>query len=79
MNFIDDKREGVHESTKYAFDVLSILLGDSMPKPKEVPIKLQLSYEELFKIEDNTDNENVDQEEKGEESRKQSSVSKKGA
>ena len=64
--FIDNKTEGIHQSTKYAFDVLSILLGESMPKPKEIPIVLQVAYEELVEI--NTqeeDEEEYHEEEEG--------------
>ena len=45
--FVDNKTEGILQSTKYAFDVLSILLGESMPIPKEVPIVLHIAYEDI--------------------------------
>ena len=64
VRFIDDQTtEGIHESTKYAFDVLSLLLNDTMPMVKEVPITLHLSYEELHKYESNADEEDEHDEE----------------
>ena len=45
----DETTEEINQSTKYAFDALSLLLSDSMPPPKEKPVTLQLSYEELYR------------------------------
>ena len=63
--FLDQKTEGILQSTKYSLDVLSLLLGESMPVPKEVPLVLHLSWDELTREEEDDDFEDGDEVEGG--------------
>ena len=63
--FLDQKTEGILQSTKYSLDVLSLLLGESMPVPKEVPLVLHLSWDELTREEEDDDFEDGEEVEGG--------------